>query len=370
MRLAASIALLLAALAAPTLGRLRAAPVRAPRVLALSGSATAAAGAPRLLASFLAFNTRFGGGVRVAVGDVNGDGVPDIIAASGPGAEPVVRIFDGRTRNVLRTFAAFDPAFRGGVFVAAGDLTGDGQVEIIAGAGPSQGRAIGPRVSVFDGATGQLLHSFLAFDREFTGGVRVAAGDVDGDGVADIITGAGPELGPTGPNPLGPAVRVFDGGEGTIKLDFLAYDASFRGGVFVAAGDLRGDRLADIITGPGAGSGPLVRVFDGRDGSRIGSFLAGSPDFRGGLVVAAGDINGDGRAEILTGAGPGGQPRVKIFRGAGGELLADFLALPPLFRGGTFVAAGDVDGDGRADILTGVGTGLPLVQLFAFTSSP
>ncbi len=108
--------------------------------------------------------------------------------------------------------------------------------------------------------TGAEIFSFFAYAPTFAGGVRVASGDVNGDGVPDIITGAGPGG--------GPHVRVFDGapavaGSLVELLSFFAYHSSFTGGVFVGAADLNGDGKADIITGAGSGGGPHVRVFDG-----------------------------------------------------------------------------------------------------------
>ena len=87
---------------------------------------------------------------------------------------------------------------------------------------------------------------------------------------------------------------------------FLAYDPLFLGGVHVALGDVDGDGTADIITGAGTGGGPHVRVFSGADLSELASFFAYSPAFVGGVTVAAGDVDGDGLADIITGAGPGG----------------------------------------------------------------
>src|SRR5262249_2903501 len=163
---------------------------------------------------------------------------------------------------LLMSFMAFDPAFRGGVYVAAADVNGDCSADIIVGAGAGGG----PQVKVFSGKDGSLLMSFMAYDVNFHGGVTVAAGDVNGDGKADVITGAGPGG--------GPHVEVFSGATGGLLESFMAYDPAFRGGVYVAAGDLNGDGSADIITGPGAGGGPNVRAFNGRTGALMGNFLA------------------------------------------------------------------------------------------------
>src|SRR5262249_50067406 len=171
-----------------------------------------------------------------------------------------------------------------------------------------------PDVRAFDGPTFAIIADFFAYNAAFTGGVFVAAGDVNGDGRADIITGPGA----TG----GPDLRVFSGANTSVLLqEFLAYGAAFTGGVSVAAGEVKGDGKADIITGPGAGGGPDVRVFNGAvAGSIIKEFFAYAPGFTGGVNVAAGDVNGDGKADIITGAGAGGGPHVKVFSNAGALL--------------------------------------------------
>jgi hypothetical protein len=256
------------------------------------------------------------------------------------GGLPVVQLIDPATDQEKSSIVAYDPAFRGGVRVALGDLNGDGVPEIVTGAGPGGG----PHVKVFDGRTGDTLASLFAYDPAFRGGISVAVGDVDGDGQADIVTAPG--IGG------GPDVRVFDA-SGNLKSGFLAYDAAFRGGVSVAIGDVNGDFKAEIITGAGPGGGPHVEVFTG-DGTRLTSFQAYDPAFRGGVSVAAADLTGDGVAEIITGAGPGGGPHVQVFGGAG-DLRTSFLAGDSTLRTGTRVAATDADGNGRTDIVTAFG---------------
>jgi hypothetical protein len=256
--------------------------------------------------SFMAYDSSFTGGVRVAAGDVNGDGKADIITAPGSGGAPTVKVFDGATGNLIRSFSAYGNGFTGGVFVAAADVNGDGKADIITGEG-SGGR---PQVKVFDGATGKTLSSFLAYDNAFAGGVRVAAADVNGDGTPDIITGAGPGG--------GPHVEVFDGRTNAVIRSFYAYASSFTGGVFVGGADVNHDGKADIITGAGPGGGPHVQAFDAVTSAAIQSFYAYSPTFAGGVAVGGGDMNGDGWGDILTGPGAGTGPLVEEF-GTGGS---------------------------------------------------
>jgi FG-GAP-like repeat/FG-GAP repeat len=282
--------------------------------------------------------------VRVATGDVNGDGLADIITGAGPGAGPHVKVFDGSTGAELSSFFAYDAQFSGGVFVAAGDLDGDNFADIITGAGAGGG----PHVKVFDGKTGTEVSSFNAYTPSFLGGVQVAAGDVNGDGFADIITGSGAGA--------GPHVKVFDGVSGAELKSFFAY-GGFLGGVNVAAGDLDGDSFADIITGVANGGAPHVKVFSGQTGSELQSFIAYSFSIDAGVTVAAGDINGDGKVEIITGAGAGAGSHVKVFNGQTGAELQSFFAFGRGFTGGVFVAANSTvpEPAGFVLILTGLG---------------
>jgi hypothetical protein len=271
---------------------------------------------------FLAYDPHFLGGVRVAVGDINQDGSPDIITAPGPGGGPDLRVWDGRSGALIREFSAYSPAFVGGVNLAVGDVNGDGVPDIITGADAGGG----PEVKAFSGTDGSVLMDFLAYDARFTGGVRVAAGDVDADGKAEVITAPGPGGGPD--------VRVF-AGNGALVREFLAYDPHFLGGVYVAAGDVNGDGHADIITGPGTGGGPNVEVFSGLDNALLQNFMAYGPTCTTGVRVGAVALNGS--ADILTAPGCGTGPQAQIMDGHNLAVMDSFFAYDPQFQGGVFV---------------------------------
>jgi ELWxxDGT repeat protein len=279
----------------------------------------------KLKFTLLAAPTGFHGGVRVAVGDVNGDGTDDIITGAGPGGGPVVKVFDGRTGQLLRSFYAYVRTFTGGVYVAAGDLNNDGAADVITGPGAGGG----PRVEAFDGLTGQVIRSFFAYASNFAGGVTVAAGNVDG--TEDIITGAGP-----GGTPL---VRVFDGLTSARVQSFYAFPATFPGGVTVASADENGDGVADVVAGAGAGyaGGPAVAVYSGVDDKLLKSFTAYDPHFGGGVRVAAADFTGTGAGGIITSPGAAGGPDVRVFGPGVPTALARFNAFDPAFLGGVFV---------------------------------
>jgi len=264
-----------------------------------------------------------------------------VAVAPDSGGVPVVRIVNPTTGADIDTINAYEDAFRGGVHAALGDVTGDGVRDIVL----STGAGGGPRVRVIDGKTGDTLRDFFVYEPSFTGGVSVAVGDVNGDGRGDIVTGTG--VGG------GPRVRVLDGKTlgATVLKDYFAYEDTFRGGVQVASGDVDGDGLADVIAGTGVGGGPRVQAFSGRDDKVLANFFAYEDSFRGGVQVAAGDLDGDGKADILVGAGVGGGPVVKAVSGADGKVLAQYLSDDPGFRGGVRVDSVDANGDGRMDLV-------------------
>jgi hypothetical protein len=293
-----------------------------PRVRTFSPDGTPATGPA---ADFLAYSPSFEGGVRVATADVTGDGIADVMTGAGPSGGPHVTVVDGVTGALVHSFMAFPEASAGGIYVASGDVDNDGSADLIV----SQGSGA-PQVRVFSGRSGQLLREFFAFDLAFQGGVRVGAGDVNGDGYADIIVGGGPGGGPN--------VRVFNGVTGAEMASFLAYDPRFLGGVFVAGADVTGDGRADIVTGADQGGGPHVRVWNLATGTEVWSAMAFDPAFTGGVRVAGTDLNGDGRAEVIAGAGLGGSSLVRIFDVSAGVQLGEFAAYDVSFSMGVYVA--------------------------------
>jgi hypothetical protein len=171
----------------------------------------------------------------------------------------------------------------------------------------------------------------------------MAVVDLDGNGTKEIISGAGPGGGPH------VIIHAHDGRP--LHPGFFPFDKQSRGGVWVAAADLYGTGRPVIIVGSGEGTRPEVKIYS-RFGWRLaGPYLAYDYRFRGGVRVAAADLDGDGRAEIVTGAGPGGGPQVRTFN-AYWKPIGDFMASAENYRGGVFVTAGDLDGDGRQEIGT------------------
>ena len=277
---------------------------------------------------------------------------PFIAAGSGQGG--LVSIFNANG-TPRQTFAPYGTGYQGAITVAQGDVNGDGVADLVTGTGAG----VAPHVLVLDGNTLAVISSFYAYAEQFLGGVRVAAGDVDGNGKAEVVTGTGPGSAPN--------VCVFNGTTGATQQSFYAYAPEYLGGINVGAGDVTGDGKADIITGSGVGVSPHVVVFDSATAQAIYSFYAYLPQFKGGVNVGAGDVDSDGKADILTGAGLGGDPHVKVFSGADGSQKQSFDAFEVDFNGGVSVASADLNGDGKADIIAGTQTQSAQVKAFNAT---
>jgi hypothetical protein len=255
-------------------------------------------------------------------------------------------------------FFAFDPAFLGGAAVAGAPRA------VMAGAGPGGG----PEIRLFpkDYASDQIgpavgFLSGLPYPATFGGGVRLGcAPDRWDDGLCNLVAVA--------PGPGGaPHVRLLWNDLSGEEVGFLPYDPLFRGGLFVATGYISGRWAADVVTAPGAGGAPLVRVFKLSDSwpttvSLLAEFFAYDPGLAGGVTVAVGDVLGTGTPQIVTGTGPGGAPHIRVFSvdpvsGVVTPVGPGFFAYPPGFIGGASVAVANVDGTGAAELITGTGPG-------------
>jgi hypothetical protein len=285
---------------------------------------------------FFAYDPNFRGGVRVALADLTGDGIPEIVTAPGPGMPPFVRVFDGRTLGLVTEFLAYDEKWQNGVHIAAADRTRAGLAMIATGADAGGG----PHVRIFDLSTGKKLDEFEPYDANFRGGVRVALGDVNRDGIPDVVTAPGPFQ--PGGTPAGPLVRVFDGRNRALITEFHAYDPRWENGVWVSTGDITKNGRAEVLTGADAGGGPHVRVFDGLRGQPLAELFPFPKNFAGGVRVAANDVNNDGVLDFVCAPGPFaglGAPPVRIFDGRTKRQLGEFIPFEPTFRNGAFVGA-------------------------------
>jgi len=274
-----------------------------------------------MLSQFMAYDANLRMGVHVRVADLDGDGTDEIITSPMAGAGPQVRIFN-MEGVAIDQFFAYAENVRTGLTVEAGDVNGDGNIELVT----VPDGAAGPQVRVFDNG-GNALATFFAFASTIRHGYNVDLGDLTGDGTADIVVS--PKFG------AGPQYGVFTG-DGTLVRYVFAYDSASRVGLNLAVGDVNGDGSNEVVTVPAGEAGPQVRVFNA-DGNAIAQWFAYGETIRGSYDVLAVDLDNDGDAEVVTAPGVDMGPQVRTFDGAG-NALSQFFTHHEAFRGGLHIA--------------------------------
>ena len=216
---------------------------------------------------------------RVAMGDVNGDGTVDYIYGASEGNEPEVVVIDGKTSSQIMRFDAFPPSYRNGVYVAAADINNDGYADIITGIGSGVSLLTAKNtatVNIFTGRYGYLIASMI-IPSAGKGGVRVAGGDVDGDGIAEVIVGSGKGVAKGG-------IQVFKGADIKAKIDAQKK----------AEDDLEAaGQLPDLAAmQPYTFTPQCTIAVKGTTSGKVAN----------GVYVAAADLDSDGQVEIVASA--------------------------------------------------------------------
>jgi uncharacterized repeat protein (TIGR01451 family) len=291
--------------------------------------------------------------------------LPGLVLGSDDGCngEPFVRLVDPETGDITGAFLAYEASFRGSVRVATGDVTGDGIAEIIVG--PGRNRVGEIRVFTPQGVELPAFRT-LPFGSRYRGGVEVAVGDVNGDGIGDIVAGMSSGIGrvsaflvnPDASDPVADSpFRSFRGAPG-----------SYRGGVMIAAGDVgsfasgtlqsaAADGRAEIIVGLNAGRAALVRVFDVAGSPRVVQTIRPfGGGFSGGVTLSTALYESATVSSILVGAGRGGNSVVEVYDGQTGGQVARLQAFASFAKpnAAVFAAALDLDGDGVVNDVYGV----------------
>jgi lipoprotein-anchoring transpeptidase ErfK/SrfK len=286
-------------------------------------------------------------GADIAVLDLGQDGVPEIIVGSPAGSKPEIKILrlDG---SVIRTFHLSNVKNKPGVKVTAADVIGNDNKEIVI----SFGAGTTPEIQIYS-ADGIRLKAFLAFDENFKKGVSVSTGDVNGDGVAEII--ASQNRGGA------PVVVIFDGAGKKLE-QFFAYPSKNRSGVDTITSDLNRDGKAEIVSASYEVKS-LIKIFDA-SGLILQSFT--SP-FNPKTVSASSVLNQ--LPEIILGSAPGTTATVASYFSDGTPGHVKFTPFGNNFKNGMAVAAANIDGDSDPEIIVAPGATIETAPIAAGSKS-
>jgi hypothetical protein len=322
-------------------------------------------------------------------GDADGDGHDDLVVGAPFWGDPQERdsggqmhVLSGETGSAIYQRGSPEDQYCGrfGYSVSGvGDLDGDGLAEVLVGA-PCESLDNHPQghgmAYVFRGSAGSLLHFLLSPNEQAGGGFGWAVsgvGDVDNDGRSDFAVGA-PWEDTTPATPNAGRAYVFSGRTGALIHTLVSANQEISGmfGWSVAgAGDVNGDGWPDIVVGalwedPGVTGAGRAYVFSGQTGALLHTLVSPNAEYSGNFghsVCGAGDLNNDGYADVLVGAtgeerpsSPWGAGCAYVFSGRTGDLL-HVLFSPNECAGGFFghsvSGLGDVNGDGRSEVLVG-----------------
>jgi len=331
------------------------------------------------LAQFVPYGNTSQGGVRVATGNLTGSGSDDIVTAPGRGNLPIIRIYT-QTGTLLTQFQAYPSSVNGGLQVAVADVTGDGLDDIITvpSYGPAEVRVF-MNMGVVNGAptfdAAQPYRDFLAFPPSFIGGAVVAAAGMGSlpNGNAEIIVGSSAGMKAT--------VAVFDVSHMTTRTPtvqatpvasftpFSTPSKPFSGGVSLSVAQLSAGSLPDIVVGAGANGRSLVDIWGWNTANDTLSSLSGSRGFAaftGPSANAAVQVatlnNGAGIADaILAVQGPGGT--------ASQVVQLDILSVSPLSLSAPEAIPGSYPGPYTIAAIDNVLSGLPTASPLASSSA-
>lgn len=268
------------------------------------------------------FDGKFNNGASVAAADVTGDGVDNYVVGPGDSGGARVEIYK-QAGNKIAQFYAYPTTMKTGIFVAAGDLDGDGRGEIVVGPQPGYK----PEVRIFD-VWGNLLKKFTAFEASYTGGVYVAVLPFHDGSTGSIVVGSG----------VGrePEVRVFSWADMSQTASWFPFGHTFGNGVPVAAAWSDVFNQPIVVAGNGAGYDTKVQVYGLNSGEVLSNWIAYDSRLKTGVNVAVrNDI-------VATATGAGGGPEIRTFT-MDGAMTDGYFAYEKTFRGGALVGLTVVD---------------------------
>lgn len=275
---------------------------------------------------FSLFEANFLNGASICSGDINGDGQAEIVVGAGQGRPGEIKVYNSNGKLIQSGLYPFSASFQGGIDVACADLNSDQKDEVIVAVASNDSS----HLKIYQLDTKKVIADFYSEPKVFQGGVHIAAGDIDNDHQVEILVSRG--------QGTRSEIKVFKA-DGTRK-NFILYpfDQEFKGGVDVAIGDVDGDNQKEIITSAARQGKSHIKIYSA-SGKLKSQFFAFGQSFSGGVNIASFDVNQDGKAEILAGAGPGGGPQVRVFN-AKGEIQnnLNFFPYEKTWKGGVNIA--------------------------------
>lgn len=332
--------------------------------------------AGQMLGQFTPFARTFRGGIRVEAADVNKDGRADLVVRPIGGRSPVLRVYTysaSLKRFVsLGSVNAGPTSFRGPLALAIADVTGDGADELISA--PAESGVADVNIFAYNRGAKvlKLLKRFRPYPDTFRGGVSLAAANVANSAAAEIVVAPAKDGGPNVRvyryNTVRRAVQIVNW--------FMAYQTGYRGGVELTLGDLNTDGLADIVTVPRTG-GPNVRVYTYRDALKkfklLDWFFPYSTSFSGGVTVGIANLDADAANEMIITPKRSGGSDVSVYEydASAHQMLhaSSVYAYGRSYRGTIQAKLADLDDDGRSEIIvTPLSDHDPAVRVYTFSS--
>ncbi|MBU1167727.1 metallophosphoesterase, partial [Patescibacteria group bacterium] len=292
----------------------------------------------RLKKEFYPYGENFSGGVEILAADLNADGKQEIITApeTGGGANVRVHTYENDSVSLLAWTMAFEASYHGGAKLGAGNTDSSSAASELLVASKEGRSAEVKAFSLNDGVLSDK-GSFKPYGDAFMNGVNLIGADLNGNSQDEVIVAP---LSGGGPN-----VRVYNYTNSNFALlDWeMVYDKNFKGGLELAAGDFDANGSQELVVAPVVSGGPNVRVYNFQNSKLelLDWFMAFDPGFHAGINIAADDVDNDSKAELVVTPKHGG-PNVRTYdlNGSDFALKSWYWAFAPSFVGGVNVAVG------------------------------